>query len=321
MGSERPKIAESLEVASNHDLVHIDRAGRVRSPLRLRAIHVGYYGLCAALLLTQVALVARLFERDGSTGAVMGALVALTMSWVAYAISRQFALRRALRAIAADRSEEAERIYRSVLAAKLLPAKYKTAAEQGLVTCDAVAGRHEEALAHAQSVLRRLGRARSGPAQIARYSEVILLVNVGQLDEARAKLEELGPIPEGEYFRIQHWSVELYVALAQGTHTFDEDELHVRAKAALAITSAAGLLGLLAWAFDHLGDEDMTALLLDEARDRHPGRKLSGPMPLLEAWMTKQPAPASDARADEDEDEEEAIDERATPRSRAARRP
>src|SRR5690606_37320985 len=134
-------------------------------------------------------------------------------------------------------------------------------------------------------------------ARVARYSEVYLLVNVGRLDEARAKLEELGPVPEGEYYRISHWGAELYLALAEGTHTIDEDELHRRAKDALAITSAAGLLGLLAWAFDQQGDGEMAALLLDEARDRHPGQKLSGPMPLLEAWMQDQAAPSLDARA------------------------
>lgn len=164
-------------------------------------------------------------------------------------------------------------------------------------------------LAHVESVLRRHGRARSVQARLARYSEVYLLVNVGRLDDARAKLEALGPIPEGEYYRITHWGAELYLALAEGAHAIDEDELHHRAKAALAITSAGPLLGLLAWAFDQQGDAEMSALLLDEARDRHPGRKLSGPMPLLEAWMETRATPARAAREDEEDDDLDLDDE------------
>lgn len=320
MGSERPKLAPNLQVASNRDIVHIDRAGRVRSPLRYRAIHAAYYGLLGALVLAEIALVVRLFGDSGPTGAVMGAFVALGLSWVAYAISRQFALRRAQRAVAGDRLEEAERIYRGVLEARLLPPKYKTFAEQGVAACDAIAGRHEEALAHVQTVLRRHGRAQSVQARVARYSEVYLLVNVGRLDEAREKLEALGPIPEGEYYRITHWGAELYLALAEGRHGLDEDELHHRAKAALAITSAGPLLGLLAWAFDQQGDGEMAALLLEEARDRHPGQKLSGPMPLLEAWMEQQASPPRDAGADEEAEEEEDLEERQSAPARRALR-
>ena len=317
MGSERPKLAPNLQVASNRDIVHVDRAGRVRSPLRYRAIHVAYYGLLAALVLAEVALVARLFGNNGPLGAGMGAFVALGLTWVAWAVSRQFALRRAQRALAADRFEEAQRIYRSVLRAPLLPPKYRTFAEQGLGACDAVAGRHEEALAHLQTVLRRHGRARSVQARVARYSEVYLLVNVGRLDEARAKLEALGPVPDGEYYRVSHWGAELYLALAEGRHALDDDELHLRANAALAITSAAPLLGLLAWAFDQRGDEGMSALLLREARDRHPGQKLSGPLPLLEAWMEAQAlAPAS---FEDEEEEELALEEASRRASRSAR--
>lgn len=303
VASERPRLAPNLQVASNRDVVHVDRAGRVRSPLRYRAIHVAYYGLLAALVLAEIALVARLFRDNGTMGAGMGAFVALGLTWIAWAISRQFALRRAQRALAADRVAEAERIYRGVLRAPLLPPKYKTFAEQGLGACDAVAGRHEEALARVQKVLRRHGRAQSLQARLARYSEVYLLVNVGKLDEARAKLEALGPVPDGEYLRISHWGAELYLALANGSHALDDDELHRRADAALAITSAAPLLGMLAWAFAHRGDGEMAALLLNEARDRHPGQKLSGSLPLLEAWMEQQAIGPSPLEGDEEEEE------------------
>jgi hypothetical protein len=286
-------------------------------------IHGAYYGGLGALALLEVALAYVLFRDDGLLGVGMGALVAVAFSWFAWAISRQFALRRAQRALAADRREEAERIYRGVLSAPLVPPKYRTFAEQGLAACDSIAGRHEDALAHVQSVLRRHGRARSVHAQVARYSEVYLLVNVGRLEEARAQLEALGPIPEGEYFRISHWGAELYLALAEGTHAIEDDELHRRASAALAITSAAPILGLLAWAFDQRGDGEMAALLLREARDRHPGQKLSGSMPLLEAWMEAQPPGAAAAadEAEEEADEEDELDTAAPPRraSRSAR--
>lgn len=318
MHSERPpRLASNLQVASSRDLVHVDRAGRVRSPLRYRMLQGAYYGGLGALAVAQVALVYTFFRDDGVLGMSLAALVALVLSWAGWAVSRQFALARAHRARQAGRLDDAEAIYRSVLRAPLLPPKYRTFAEQGLAGCRVLAGRHEEAWVLLQSVLRRHGRARHVQAQVARYSEVYLLVNLGRLDEARAKLDALGPVPDGEYFRVSHWGAELYLALREGTHALDEDELHRRAKAALAITSAAPLLGLLAWAFDQRGDDEMAALLLSEARDRHPGQPLSGPLPLLEAWMEAQPAGAP--ALDEDAEEHELETSEPAPSRRARR--
>lgn len=291
MQSDRPpKLASNLQVASSRDLVYVDRAGHVRSPLRYRVLQGAYYGGLGVLLLIELALVYTFLWDDGVLAVTAAMVVALVFSWAGWAISRQLALSRAQRAQLAGRLDEAEGIYRSVLRAPLLPPKYRTAAEQGIAGCRMIAGRHEEGLVHLQSALRRHGHARNPRAQLARYAEIYALVNVGRLDEARARLAALGPVPEGEYFRINHWSAELYLALREGTHAIEDDELHRRASAALAITSAAPLLGLLAWAFDQRGDDEMVALLLAEARDRHPGQLLSGPLPLLDAWMEAQPA-------------------------------
>ena len=58
-----------------------------------------------------------------------------------------------------------------------------------------------------------------------------------------------------------------------------------RAQSALAISSAAPLLGLLAWAYTQLGDGDMSQHLLGEALDRHAGPRLSVGLPLLQKWL------------------------------------
>src|SRR5690348_2410591 len=75
MAGESPKLAPNLQVATNKDMVHVDGAGRVRSPSRYRAIHTAYYGLIGALALLEVALVYVLFKDDGALGATMGAFV------------------------------------------------------------------------------------------------------------------------------------------------------------------------------------------------------------------------------------------------------
>jgi hypothetical protein len=84
---------------------------------------------------------------------------------------------------------------------------------------------------------------------------------------------------------MQHWVAELYITLAEGSHRFDGDELHTRSRVALAVSGAAALLGLLAWAEHEAGDADFAWHLLREAFDRRRQLHIKEGLPLLHAWM------------------------------------
>jgi hypothetical protein len=131
-----------------------------------------------------------------------------------------------------------------------------------------------------------LKRRRSAMARLVEYSEVTTLVNLGRVGEARQRLEQRKSEPvRGDYLRLQFWVAELYVCLAEGEHRFDGDALHERARAGLAITGAAALLGLCAWAHAEAGDTDQAWHLLREALDRRPGQLIDRLLPKLHTWM------------------------------------
>ena len=125
------------------------------------------------------------------------------------------------------------------------------------------------------------------------YAEIITLVNLGRVGEARQRFDQKqGKVPEGDYLRMQHWGAELYVCLAEGEHRLDPEQLHQCAIAALKITGAAALLGLSAWAHWKLGDTDQAWHLLNEAYDRRQGVRLERALPLLWTWMEEHAAEA-----------------------------
>jgi hypothetical protein len=276
------KVARNLQVASARELVYVDRNGRVRSPARLRAMQAASYGVMAGLLGGATAFY---YATIGPAGIVVGGALAL---WFARVVGTGFSLRDGLRLMVADRFEEAAVVFTRIARGRLVPRRLRAHAEHNLGHCRAIAGQHDEALALYRSAVARWGSGRGLRASLARRSEVFALINLGRLTEARARLAALGPVPSGEYLRIQHWTLELYLALAEGEHTFSEDELYRRSRAALEITTAAALLGLLAWAYDRKGDEEMSRHLLDECLDRHFGPRISGSLPLLQRWLDQR---------------------------------
>lgn len=280
------KVASSLQVAKGQEFVHVDRKGRVRSPARLRALLVAYYTGTIGLVGAGIAVY---YAALGPAGLVVGVGLG---AWVARALGGTFTLRLGQRLLMADRFDEAAAVFERLARARLVPRKLRALAEQNLAACRTIAGRHDEALALYRSSLKRWGGSRALMPLLARGGEVLVLVNLGRLPEARAAFAALGPAPEGEYLLLQHWTMELYLALAEGGHALPEDELYRRARVALGITSAAGLLGLLAWAYQRLGDEEMSRHLLQECVDRHLGPRLSGTLPLLQRWLNAQAASA-----------------------------
>jgi len=187
-----------------------------------------------------------------------------------------------------DQLDEAEALLRKVLASWRCPKHVAALAEQNLGAVYNRRGNFEEALAHqrAAMTLYARGNAKSPMRQVVEYAEIITLVNLGRVGEARQRLDQKqGKVPEGDYLRMQHWGAELYVCLAEGEHRLDPEQLHQCAIAALKITGAAALLGLSAWAHWKLGDTDQAWHLLNEAYDRRQGVRLERSLPLLWKWM------------------------------------
>jgi tetratricopeptide (TPR) repeat protein len=277
-------VARNLQVASSREFVYVDRKGRVRSPARLRANQIASYGLMAGLLGGATALY---YATLGPAGIVVGGVLGL---WFARVIGTGFSLSAGLRLMVADRFDEAAAVFTRIARGRFVPRRLRANAEHHLGHCRAIAGQHEEALALYRSAVARWGGSPGLRGALARRSEVFALINLGRLTEARASLAALGPAPEGEYLRLQHWTLELYLALAEGHHDFPEEELYRRSRAALAITTAAALLGLLAWAYQQRGDQEMSRHLLAECLDRHFGPRISGSLPLLQRWLDQAAA-------------------------------
>lgn len=285
----RFELARSLADARPTSLVYVDRKGQVRSPARYRAAEAASYAALASVIAGFTAVYGSMF---GAAGVAAGGLLAGLFGW---RIRQVYRLRRAALLVVHDRVEEAipilERIARS-----RSPRRLRAMAEQNLGAAHARRGRYEEALAHQRRAIELHGaRARSRPpVRAVQYAEVVTLVNLGRIGEARARFLERSPrAPEGDYLRMQHWVAELYLALAGADLAFDEDDLHERARAGLRMTGGAALLGLTAWAHHRAGDVDQSWHLLREALDR-PGEPIERSLPRLHAWMQ---AHAAEARA------------------------
>ncbi len=278
--SAAPRVADTLAEAGPRDLVHVDRKGRVRSRARTRAISVAYWGLLATLVGIEGWLGYQLLGVPGlSIAAVLGGYV----GWI---FTRVGHLRGGIRAMVRPDLDAAEARFERVAKARLTPRHLRARAWAGLASVSRLRGDDESALARIRESLSLHRRSKRAMALTARHMEAQLLARLDRLPEARAVLAELGDaVPEGEYTRLSHYTTELYVAFREGRHGLSDDELHERATFALPITAAAPLLALLGWAFRENGDEEMAELVLDEARDRHPGELMRVPMPELSRWL------------------------------------
>jgi hypothetical protein len=284
------RLAPSLEQAAPRTFVHVDRKGQVRSPARYKALQAASYGAAAVLVGGVTVMYGALL---GVPGVGIGAAFAAYFGWH---IRRGRLLHKATVLLVHDQLDEAEALLRKVLASWRCPRHMAALAEQNLGAVYNRRGNFEEALAHqrAAMTLYARGNNKSPMRQVVEYAEMITLVNLGRVGEARQRLDQKhGVVPEGDYLRLQHWGAELYVCLAEGEHKLDADGLHQCAIAALKITGAAALLGLTAWAHWKMNDLDQAWHLLREAYDRREGVRLERSMPLLWAWMEAHAAEAA----------------------------
>jgi hypothetical protein len=280
------EVASSLASARPTSLVHVDRKGQVRSAARYRVIQVASYSVLGATLAASAVVY-------GSSFGIAGvAAVGLVAAYVGWSMRRGFRLRRAALLLIHDRVEEAIPILDQIAGSRA-PRRLRAMAEQNLGVCHGRRGRHEEALAHQRRAIDLYGTRRPPFAAVAtQYAEIVTLVNLGRTDEAHGRFAERFPrAPEGDYLRTQHWTVELYLALAGAAVALDDADLHERARTALGMTAGGALIALTAWAHHRAGHVDQAWHLLREALDRE-SVPIERPMPLLHAWMQANAAAA-----------------------------
>jgi hypothetical protein len=297
------KLANSLEEAAPRTFVHVDGKGQVRSPARYRALQAASYGAAAALVGGVTVIYGGLL---GLPGIGIGAAFAAYFGWH---LKRGRMLHKATVLLVHDQLDEAEALLRKVLSSWRCPKHVRALAEQNLGAVYNRRGNFEEALAHQRAAMAIYARTsgRSPMGRVVEYAEIITLVNLGRVGEARQRLDQKhGQVPKGDYLRLQHWGAELYVCLAEGEHRIDGEQLHQCAIQALKITGAAALLGLTAWAHWKLNDSDQAWHLLREAYDRRHGVRLERSMPLLWKWMEEH---AEAAGVDKSEHQEPGIDD------------
>jgi hypothetical protein len=276
-------LADSLASAAPRAFVHVDSEGQVRSPTRYRALQAVSYTAAGGV----VAVVTGVY---GALLGVPGVLIGMGLgAYLLWHVRRGRRLQEAVSLLAHDRLEEAEQLLNEVRFSFRCPRPLRALAEQNLGSIASRRGDYETALEHQRAalVLYTRMRRKNPMRQLTEYAEVVTLVNLGRTGEARQRFDARAGdgAPIGDYLRLQHWVAELYVSLAEGSHRFDGDELHTRARIALQVNGAAALLGLLAWAELEAGDRDFAWHLLREAFDRRRMLHLKEGLPLLHNWM------------------------------------
>ncbi len=229
----------------------------------------------------------------GIYGALLGppgVLIGLGLgAYLAWHVRRARRLQDAVTLLAHDRLEEAEQKLNEVRFSFRCPRPLRAMAEQNLGAIATRRGDYELALEHQRAALVLYARMRrkNPMRQLTEYAEAVTLVNLGRTGEARQRFDaRIGEgAPVGDYLKLQHWVAELYICLAEGSHRIDGDELHSRARVALAVSGASALLALLAWAEHESGDRDFAWHLLREAFDRRRQLHLKEALPILAVWM------------------------------------
>jgi len=287
------ELAPSLADARPNSLVYVDRRGQVRSPARYLAAQAWSYGTIGLTIAAFTIVYGSLL---GIAGVAAGGALAGLFGW---RIRQGHRMRRAVVLIVNDRVEEAIPILEKVARSRA-PARLRAIAEQNLGSCHARRGRHEQALEHQHRAVQLHGSRPRPIALVVRYAEIISLINLDRVTEARALFVERFPqVPAGDFLRVRHWTVELYLALTGADVTIDAEDLHERARTALGLTGGGALLGLTAWAHHRAGDLDQAWHLLREAFDR-PGEPIDATLPRLHTWMQAHAAEARAAAPDDD---------------------
>jgi len=93
-------------------------------------------------------------------------------------------------------------------------------------------------------------------------------------------------VPAGDYLRAHFYVTELYLALGDGQVPFLDAPLWERAQLAIDTEHAPPLLGLCAWGFDRLGDDE-TASHFVTLCQRRCGERVAMTLPLLARFLDR----------------------------------
>lgn len=268
--------------AKERALVAIDSRGAVVSPLRRHAGRAAIYG--ALTILSGI----------GACSLLSGDPLVLALSLVGTAawghgLLVTHWLEQASAFIHSARLDEAEKILLRCLRPPWGSETVCGHAHLRLATVATNRGLHEEALSHARKAAQYFESEYPPQPQFLRLvklQEVRALLSSGKLAEARRVFAALGPAPDGDYLRAHHFQTELYLALCEGQIPFLDDDLWERARLALHTDHAPALLGLCAWGFSRLGEEDTAAefQVLCKKRCREPMDKT---LPLLARYLSQ----------------------------------
>lgn len=275
-------LADDLESARPRQLVYVNRRGEVQSSRRYR--NMNRAGIAVIVALGGSATVAYgLMLGAGGVAMALGAVVIGTLPWWQYR-----RLSRGLRHLVRDELDAAESSFKAVASARFVPRQMRALAWQNLGAVCARRGDFEGALQRqrkSRAIFERVWR-KPVFSHLVDLAMVHSLVELDRLGEAQALIEECRErLPSGRYLQVQLWSAELYVAFAEGEHRFSDEELFQRARTGLEISSAVGLLVLVAWAYLHSEDNDQAGHLLGQGLDREGIALVQSTMPRLWTWV------------------------------------
>jgi len=288
-------LADDLQSAKPRQLVYVDRQGRVQSARRYRTMNRLGYGMIFAVSSGALVLYGMALGLGGVAIAA-GAVGVGVLPWIHYR-----RLSRGVAHLVRDELDQAEALFQKVAGGSLASRQMRACALHNLGAVATRRQQFETALDWQQRARALFRRIRRKPvhAHMADLATVHSLIELGRLDGAEALLAEIREtLPEGEYLQVQRWSAEVYLAMVGGSHQLSDDELHVRARTALQITSAVGLLLLLSWAYWKSGDADQAGHLMGQAFDRPEGLHLvETTMPRLWSWVREHEALAQSIEA------------------------
>lgn len=292
-GPPKMKLATSLARAARDEFVYVGKQGEVRAPWQYRVQRIAGLGVAITASIGGTVLGIAL-------GAPWLSLIYLgTLGWIANVWRLSERLKKGASLLAADRLEEAEAELLRLVDARGASRTLRALAWQNLAGVAARRGDHAEALQRIRkcgALFDRMWWPPAGPWKwINRFTEILLLAQLGRLDEARTKRRALSGAPGGEYFRILAMNADLMIAFAAQDPTGLPDDLHEWSKVALQTTTAELALTLLAWAHFTRGDQDMGEHLLGEATDRIDSDLFGRTYPTVWAWVKKAASQKSGA--------------------------
>jgi hypothetical protein len=274
----RPMIANTLNSAGKGQLVYVGKDGEVKDPSVVRNRQMAQYAAFGTITAAGLALSAALFPPFlplyvALSGRFVGSVRAVKrVNEASVALSRGDAV--AGRALAEPVSQS-----------WWVPSRVRALAELRVAIADALEGNGRRALERVRHARSKLSP-RLIQHEFSYYTEINLLVALGDLKEARVVLDDRGPIPPGEVLRLSYWIAQMHLGVAEGKLEIDEQELHDRMRKGLSMTAGSDLLLLCAWAYAQRGEHEDARFSWREAKQREGSHRLDIAMPKLAEWMT-----------------------------------